>query len=77
VGHRWQSVQLGEDRCKEQSSGNNDKDHPSGEVQSISELHLGSPKVGREQFLWKEPCESQNGGDSMVNEAEANFYKRT
>ena len=44
-------------------------------VQGISELHLGSLKV-RWTTLRREPCEVTKGGESTVNEAEANFYKR-
>jgi len=44
---------LGENQYKKESNRYDDKDHPSEEVQSISELHLGSPKIRWRMSSWE------------------------
>jgi len=39
------SYRPGEDQHEEKSSRYDGEDHPDGEVQSISELHQGAPKL--------------------------------
>jgi len=68
---------LGKDQHEEKSNGYDDEDHPSGEVQSISQLHQGSPKVKWRTLLGGSHVKSQKEGERKVNEADANFYGGT
>jgi len=76
LGRKWQGGRHGKNQYKEESSKHDDKD-PGEEVQSISKVHQASQEVRYRTSLGESHVKSQKGGESTMNEVEANFYKET
>ena len=53
MGRKGQGDRLSEDKYKKESSRHDDEARPGGEVQSISKIHQGSPKIRWRTGTWE------------------------